>query len=235
MWGRMAETERTDQAPKPRSATELQRVLEAERRGNPFLLFRDESGEQRIESLDPARERVTVGRRAANDIALGWDSQVSRAHAILQTVGGEWSIVDDGLSANGTFVNGGRVAGRHRLRDGDVVRFGQTMVSFRAPGDATGSTSIAAEGAVVYQLSPLQREVLRALCRPYAGRGSGPPATNPQIAAEVHLSVEAVKSHLRKLFVKFGLAELPQNEKRARLVDQAFQLGLVTERELTRR
>ena len=210
-------------------------MLEAERAGAPFLLYRAEAGEQQIAVLDPAGDRITIGRRAANDIALGWDSQVSRAHAFVQAVGGEWSVVDDGLSANGTFVNGERVSGRHRLRDGDVLRVGQTLLAFRAPGDLTGSTSIAAEAAAVHELSLLQRQVLRALCRPYAARGNGPPATNPQIAAEVHLSVEAVKSHLRKLFVKFGLADLPQNEKRARLVDRAFELGLISERDLTGR
>ena len=231
----MSDARAAEQAPKPQSPRELQRVLEAERAGEPFLLYRDEEGEQQIAALDSAGERTTIGRRAANDIALGWDSQVSRAHAFLQTVGGEWSVVDDGLSANGTFVNGERVSGRHRLRDGDVLRAGQTLLAFRSPGDLTGSTSIAAEAAVVYELSPLQRQVLRELCRPYAARGTGPPATNPQIAAEIHLSVEAVKSHLRKLFVKFGLADLPQNEKRARLVDQAFALGLVTDRDLTGR
>jgi DNA-binding CsgD family transcriptional regulator len=231
----MADSAQPDQVPKPQTAPELKLVLEAERRGTPFLLYRDGAAEQQIANLDPEEERVTIGRRAANDIALGWDSQVSRAHAFLQAGGGEWSVVDDGLSANGTFVNGERVSGRHRLRDGDVLRVGQTLVSFRSPGDLTGSTSIVAEAAVAYELSPLQRQVLRALCRPYAARGSGPPATNPQIAAEVHLSVEAVKSHLRKLFVKFGLGDLPQNEKRARLVDRALQLGLVTERDLAGR
>lgn len=200
----------------------------------PFLIYR-ERGEQRVAPLDSGIDRVTLGRRAANHIALPGDSKVSRAHAFLQPLGEEWTVIDDGLSANGTFVNSERVRGRRRLYDGDILRVGETLLSFCAPGGSTGSTSIVVEAALAHEVSPLQREVLRSLCRPYAERGSGPPATNKQIAAEVHLSIEAVKSHLRKLFQKFGLGDLPQNEKRARLVDQAFQLGLVTERELSSR
>jgi hypothetical protein len=44
--------------------------------------------------------------------------------------------------------------------------------------------------------------------------------------------VESVKSHLRTLFEKFDLDALPQNEKRMRLVEQAFQQGLVRDTEL---
>ncbi|MGH2985363.1 MAG: FHA domain-containing protein, partial [Solirubrobacterales bacterium] len=156
-----------DQLPRPRSAADLKRVLEAERQQAPFLLYRGEEGEQQITNLDQ-RDRVTIGRRAANDIALTWDSQASRAHAFLQAVGGDWAVVDDGLSANGTFVNGDRVSGSHRLHDGDVLRAGRTLLCFRSPGDATSSTSLVREAGLALELSPLQREVLRALCRPYA-------------------------------------------------------------------
>jgi hypothetical protein len=41
-----------------------------------------------------------------------------------------------------------------------------------------------------------------------------------------------VKKHLRALFEKFGVAHLPQNEKRARLVERAFAGGFISEGEL---
>ena len=58
------------------------------------------------------------------------------------------------------------------------------------------------------------------------------PAPNEQIATELFLSVDAVKKHLRVLFEKFGVAELPQIEKRTRLVERAFAAGIVTEHDL---
>ncbi len=53
------------------------------------------------------------------------------------------------------------------------------------------------------------------------------PATNKEIAERVFLSVDAVKGHLRVLFDRFGLADLPQNEKRARLTEAALRSGAV--------
>ena len=42
---------------------------------------------------------------------------------------------------------------------------------------------------------------------------------------ELSLSVDAVKTHLRVLFGKFGIEGLAQNQKRARLVELAFARG----------
>ena len=44
--------------------------------------------------------------------------------------------------------------------------------------------------------------------------------------------MDAVKGHLRVLFDKLGVGDFPQNEKRLRLVERAFDAGLVTRREL---
>jgi hypothetical protein len=44
--------------------------------------------------------------------------------------------------------------------------------------------------------------------------------------------VDAVKTHLRTLFAKFGIEALPQNQKRVELVRRALASGLVTERDL---
>jgi len=71
------------------------------------------------------------------------------------------------------------------------------------------------------------------LCRPYRdGARFAVPATNQQISHEVCLGVDAVKTHLRVLFGKFGIEDLPQNEKRVRLAECALQWGLVRQGEL---
>jgi pSer/pThr/pTyr-binding forkhead associated (FHA) protein len=211
---------------------EIKSRLDAERRGIPFLLLHDGDARQVIYEL-PADERiVTIGRRTDNDLALAWDSEVSRVHAELEHIGGEWAVVDDGLSRNGTFVNGERVTGRRRLRDGDRVVVGETAVVYRRPAASVfQSTASVQLGDAGGPLTPVQRQVLVALCRPVKLSAYSAPATNREIAAEVFLSVDAVKAHLRVLFERFGLESLPQNQKRARLAAAALVNGVVAERD----
>src|SRR3954452_18071424 len=216
------------------SPAELQERLRAERDGDPFLVFRDDSGRQRIEALDGRAGRETIGRSPGNDVALPWDSEVSRLHAELERIGDEWILTDEGLSRNGSFVNGERIEGRRRLRDGDVLRIGQTPLAFRLPDPADSRPTVAASSGTgeLPVLTPTQRKILIALCRPYKNNEFAAPATNGQIAAEVFLSVDAVKAHLRALFAALGLDRLPQNQKRAALAIRALQEGLITRREL---
>jgi hypothetical protein len=216
------------------SPEELRDRIEAERRGRPFLVLRDGAGGQRIVELDTAAGRMSIGRAAQNDIDLQWDTEVSRLHAELEVTAGEWTVADDGLSRNGTFLNGSRISGRHRLRDGDVVRVGRTTIAFRRPESADESrpTQIAGAHITLETLSATQRQVLVALARPYKHDEFAVPATNQDIAGELHLSVDAVKSHLRTLFQRFGIEHLPQNQKRSRLVAEALQAGVVSVRDL---
>jgi pSer/pThr/pTyr-binding forkhead associated (FHA) protein len=131
----------------------------------------------------------------------------------------ERGLVDDGLSRNGTYVNGQRVVGRRRLSSGDVIRSGEVDLGFCDPTSAEGeSTLLAPDGDPVVSVPPSQRRVLVALCRPlgeapYAP--STPPATNKVIAAELSLSIDTVKTHLRRLFELLDVDDLPQNQKRA--------------------
>ncbi|WP_028063013.1 FHA domain-containing protein [Solirubrobacter soli] len=183
-----------------------------------FLLYRDDIGEQRVFELDDERERVTIGRRPANDVALPWDAEVSRVHAELAHMGGDWVVCDEGVSHNGTFVNGQRVRGRRRLRGGDVVSVGDTQLTFCAPGGgSTVATTLAREPVPAVAVTPAQRRVLEALCRPLQDGGYAAPASNQQIADELVLAVETVKGTLKALFERFGLEHLPQNQKRAAL------------------
>jgi hypothetical protein len=216
------------------SPSELQELLEAERAGESFLAFRDGDGRLAFFRAGQGEETRRLGRRADMDLSIGWDIEVSGLHAELQGFGGEWMIVDDGLSTNGTFVNRQRISGRQRLRDGDRIRIGHTVLAYKAgSGGSVEKTVSAGELPVVAALTDTQRQVLIALCRPYRDGGNfATPATNQQIAEELFLGVDAVKMHLRRLFAKFELSEIPQNEKRARLAECVLQFGVISERDL---
>ncbi len=200
-----------------------------------LLRFTDDSGRQHEFMLTADQQRVTIGRSPQADLALRWDAEVSRLHAAIEYLGAHWTIVDDGLSRNGTFVNGERLVGRRRLMAGDRIRVGTSLVSFHDFGGVVDDATRTSTGTIptLRSLTDTQRAVLVALCRPYKnGAGFATPASNQQIAEELFLSVDAIKTHLRALFAKFGVENLPQNQKRVRLAGLAMQSGLISDRDL---
>jgi pSer/pThr/pTyr-binding forkhead associated (FHA) protein len=216
------------------SAPELKAQIEAERGGRPFLVYRDREGEQQILVVEEGTTELWVGRGEAAGLRLDWDEEVSALHAQIEVVGGECTLLDDGLSRNGSFVGAERVHGRRRLRDGEVLRFGRTTVLYRRPGEeAPEATVVASEVPAAATISPGQRRVLLALCRPFKdGLAFATAPTNQEIADELHLSVDAVKTHMRALFQKLEVENLPQNQKRVAVAERALQSGVVAPREL---
>jgi hypothetical protein len=70
-------------------------------------------------------EVLTIGRHPDNTAVVP-EPQASRHHAEIAMHGGRWVIQDLG-SANGTYVNGEKIAGPHVLKDGDQVGIGRTL------------------------------------------------------------------------------------------------------------
>jgi pSer/pThr/pTyr-binding forkhead associated (FHA) protein len=74
---------------------------------------------------------MIIGRQADCDLQLT-EGHASRKHATLTLAnGGAW--IEDHGSANGTFVNGNRVAARTQLMSGDRLRFDVEEFDFLAP------------------------------------------------------------------------------------------------------
>jgi pSer/pThr/pTyr-binding forkhead associated (FHA) protein len=214
------------------SPSELRDRLAAERRGTPFLLYRDGEDRQVIVELSEDHPRLTIGRSPRNDVSLRWDGEVSRLHAELERVGGDWLVTDDRLSRNGTYVNGERLRTRHVRRAGDVIRTGDTQHAFVAPAAGSISATVtAARATKAPDVTPAQRRVLVALCRPLSEHGVV--ASNREIADELVVAVDTVKGSLSRLFELFGIgAEVPQNQKRALLARRALHDGVVGTDEL---
>jgi pSer/pThr/pTyr-binding forkhead associated (FHA) protein len=211
------------------TARELQARLAATQGGSPFLVLRDPSSGQSLVALN-GLARLTIGRRPENDVALPWDSRASRLHAELVRLGEDWVVSDDGLSTNGTWVGDRRIAGRHRLRDGDLIRVGNTIIAFCAPREAQATTLLDEPQSL--PISPAQRRVLVALCRPFLETGALAPPTNAHLAQELFLSIESVKSHLTALFERFGIERSQSKQKRSELIERAVRTGSVGVRDL---
>ena len=208
---------------------ELEAQQAAERLGLPFLVYRDGDGVQRIYALELGRRSVTIGRRDEADVSLPWDPECSRLHAELQLRAGEWTISDDGLSQNGTWVNELRLYGRRRLADGDVVRIGRTLLTFSQPGTVgIGPTLVPGELSATPRFSEQQQRILRELCRPLFGDGEGiTPTSDEAIAAALGTSVETVTIELDHLTRALGLVDMPTSEARAEVALLAMRSGLV--------
>jgi pSer/pThr/pTyr-binding forkhead associated (FHA) protein len=91
-----------------------------------------------VRRLIPLRGSVThLGRGFSADVRLD-DQSVSRRHAVLVDHGDGVKLLDD-RSANGTFVNGERVA-EASLHDRDVVAIGRVVLVYIEIADAPGDT-----------------------------------------------------------------------------------------------
>jgi hypothetical protein len=209
---------------------ELEARRAAERIGDPFLVYRDDEGRQRIFSLPEQSSGITLGRREEADISVPWDPEMSRVHAELVRRAGEWTVSDDGLSQNGTWVNGLRLSGRRRLADGDLLRVGRTMFAFCDPGPVSvGPTLVPGELSATPRFSEQQQRVLRALCRPLFTDGEGiNPATDEEIAESTGIPLEAVVLELDHLGRALGLDDMPHPDQRAEVALLAMRSGLVS-------
>jgi len=76
-----------------------------------------------------ARERITIGRRADNDVCLPYPA-VSGEHAAIVTILSD-SFLEDLASTNGTLVNGKPIA-KHFLRDRDQIDIGRQKLVYVA-------------------------------------------------------------------------------------------------------
>jgi pSer/pThr/pTyr-binding forkhead associated (FHA) protein len=201
----------------------------AELRGAPFLVYRDEKGQQKIVELDETAKALTVGRRFEADIALPWDREVSRLHAQFEFRAGEWTVDDDGWSQNGTFVNEMRLNGQRRLQDGDIIRCGQTNIAFcHTRNVSVEMTLVPGELSATPRFSMQQQQILRELCSPLLGDGDGlSPLADDEIAANLGTDQKTVTTELEHLARQFGLSEMPFFERRAEIAMLALRSGLV--------
>ncbi len=97
--------------------------------------------------LELAQECI-LGRHRASGLQVK-DDAASRQHAKIYAADGLW-WVEDLQSANGTALNGTKITGRKRLRNGDQIGIGQTRIIFTDAADgATGAIAVRKPAAAV--------------------------------------------------------------------------------------
>jgi len=107
-------------APPPRAAT----PPPVSKRGWRVIVLEPESERGHAYQVD---RDATLGRGGGCTIPLTFDTFVSQVHARLSDRDGQLWIEDTG-STNGTFVNGKRIEAAMRLRKGDKVKLGETVL-----------------------------------------------------------------------------------------------------------
>jgi pSer/pThr/pTyr-binding forkhead associated (FHA) protein len=85
-----------------------------------------------------------IGR--ASDAAIPIDSPgISRHHARIVVTNGEPTLEDLG-SKNGTHLNGSRITTRRQLSDGNEIRLGTVVLTFRIGSQMSPTETVPAEG-----------------------------------------------------------------------------------------
>ncbi len=97
----------------------------------------------------PLEGSLTVGRADEADLVLD-DQGISRTHARL-TADPAGPLIEDLGSSNGTFVNGQRVVGAHRLTEGDEIQMGAAVVEVVG---GSGETQVMAPDAGATEAHP---------------------------------------------------------------------------------
>jgi DNA-binding CsgD family transcriptional regulator len=114
---------------------------------------------------------------------------ISRKHASIRRQGPRYILEDH--SKHGTFVNGQRIHGSWQLMTGDILGFANSheMLLFEDPKQV--------DKPFVEPLTKRELEILRLVA---IGQ------SNKEIAGDLNISMDTVKSHLKAIYVKLGVS-----------------------------
>lgn len=210
------------------AASGTQLLIEQERHGLPLLHRTRADGHVEAFVLEDDDADLTIGRAPACDLVIDDDPGISRTHLQLVRLGDGWVAEDRGLSRNGTLIDSEPLNGRRRLHDACRLTLGGTVLEYRAANASHAAVpTITAIGKAAPAITAGQRAVLVEFARPILDGGASP-ASNADIASALVISPETVKSHLKDLYVRFGLDGIAPGAKRAELAQSAISLGVVS-------
>src|SRR6516164_10524016 len=103
------------------------------------LVVRDLDGNAVTIPLD--RERIGLGRSAANELCYPDDHGLSRHHLVLIREIDGWRVEDLG-SKNGTLLNGQRLEKSAPFKPGDRISAGHLVIEYAEPGASAPSETV---------------------------------------------------------------------------------------------
>lgn len=170
----------------------------------------------------PLDRRTTIGRALDDNVLTILDATISRRHATLELRGDAWVLVDED-SVNGCYVEGQRVPGETRLRDGQRVQLGDIRFFFV---DESAAYHVAASAA--------------AALGSHTARGASLPSPEPEKPQRITLEVREPTGGGGGVAIIDGTSvpvTLPQLELLQLLYERAHQGGdgFVHSSELIRR
>ncbi len=192
--------------PIARDEHELELEHEVRAEGRPYVRYRD-GVLFRALSLSASASPVEIGRIDACPVRIQSDPLVSRRHAQLVFAAGWWSI-EDAASHNGTFIGDTRIPGETILKDGATFRVGDTVLSIHLPEPGPDNATLEQPAAPrLLDPSPIQREILVALARPWlAGHALPVSPDDADIAHTLECDVTSIADALADLCEQAGLS-----------------------------
>ncbi len=126
------------------------------------VMLRVQAGPDEGAELQVARQRLTAGRSAVNDLVLR-DTSVSGTHLEIH-VGEQGVLVRDLGSTNGTSINGVRVK-EAWIEPGGIIKVGKTEIVLQSADEVQVPISERDHFGALYGASPAMREVFATLER----------------------------------------------------------------------
>jgi pSer/pThr/pTyr-binding forkhead associated (FHA) protein len=137
-----------------------------------------------IREIPLDKERITIGRKAQNDIQIE-NLAVSGEHACIVTILND-SFLEDLGSTNGTVVNGNQIK-KHILQNNDVIEIGKYKIKYVMEAASAVAAPAAAEDfektMVMRSPSKAATAPKPAATAPAAPRPAAPPSPMPAAAA----------------------------------------------------
>jgi DNA-binding CsgD family transcriptional regulator len=169
---------------------------------------------------------VRIGRHPSCEVCID-DPAVSRHHLLVTLIGDTWFVeAVSGAGAQFERTGRGSLRGRWSLTTGDRIHMAGFTLVYKDEDELDVRDTVSSDDRPRVVLTAKEQQVLECLCRPVLS-GAGAPASNEEIRADLFLSADGVRSHLKSVYRKFGLTSGTAAQRRAQLVQRAIADGFV--------